>query len=49
MVASGAKYGIMTVHFMGGRHIRHGISRVFMMPFYYGSRARSVPEFIYAL
>ena len=47
MAASGAKYGIMTSHFywIGAipAMVFHG---VFMMPFYYGSRARSVPEFL---
>src|SRR5438128_12547705 len=47
MAASGAKYGMATSHFywvgaipamvfLGG----------FMMPFYYGSQARSVPEYL---
>lgn len=47
MVASGAKYGIMTVHFYWvGAIFAMIFLGVFMMPFYYGSRARSVPEFL---
>jgi SSS family solute:Na+ symporter len=47
MVASGAKYGIMTVHFYWvGAIFAMVFLGVFMMPFYYGSRARSVPEFL---
>ena len=42
MIASGAKYGIMTAHFYWlARSRRWFSSGVFMMPFYYGSRARS--------
>src|ERR1051325_6039140 len=46
MCASGAKYGIMTAHFywLGAIPAMLFIG-VFMMPFYYGSRARSVPEY----
>jgi len=47
MVASGAKYGIMTVHFYWvGAIFAMVFLGVFMMPFYYGSKARSVPEFL---
>jgi solute:Na+ symporter, SSS family len=47
MVASGAKYGIMTVHFYWvGAIFAMIFLGVFMMPFYYGSRARSVPEYL---
>ena len=47
MCASGAKYGIMTAHFywMGAVPAMLFVG-VFMMPFYYGSRARSVPEYL---
>ncbi len=48
MVASGAKYGIMTVHFYWvGAIFAMVFLAVFMMPFYYGSKARSVPEYLY--
>ena len=47
MAASGAKYGIMTAHFYWVGAIPAMIFLgVFMMPFYYGSRARSVPEYL---
>ncbi|HJS55777.1 MAG TPA: sodium:solute symporter family protein, partial [Chitinophagaceae bacterium] len=47
MIASGAKYGIMTVHFYWvGAIFAMVFLGVFMMPFYYGSRARSVPEYL---
>lgn len=47
MVASGAKYGIMTGHFYWlGAIPAMVFLGVFMMPFYYGSRARSVPEYL---
>ncbi len=47
MCASGAKYGIMTAHFYWIGAIPAMIFvGVFMMPFYYGSRARSVPEYL---
>jgi SSS family solute:Na+ symporter len=47
MVASGAKYGIQTVHFYWvGAIFAMVFLGVFMMPFYYGSRARSVPEYL---
>ena len=44
MAASGAKYGIMTSHFYWlGAIPAMVFVAVFMMPFYYGSKARSVP------
>src|SRR5277367_6195928 len=47
MGASGAKYGIATSHFYWLGAIPAMIFvGVFMMPFYYGSKARSVPEFL---
>ena len=47
MCASGAKYGIMTSHFYWVGAIPAMLFLgVFMMPFYYGSRARSVPEYL---
>jgi SSS family solute:Na+ symporter len=47
MCASGAKYGAMTFHFYWAGAIPAMIFvGVFMMPFYYGSRARSVPEYL---
>ena len=47
MVASGAKYGIMTVHFYWvGAIFAMVFLAVFMMPFYYGSKARSVPDYL---
>ncbi len=47
MAASGAKYGIATAHFYWVGAIPAMIFvGVFMMPFYYGSRARSVPEYL---
>jgi SSS family solute:Na+ symporter len=47
MAASGAKYGIMTSQFYWVGAIPAMIFlAVFMMPFYYGSRARSVPEYL---
>ncbi len=47
MCASGAKYGLMTAHFywLGAVPAMIFVG-VFMMPFYYGSRARSVPEYL---
>src|SRR5258706_1948251 len=45
MAASGAKYGIATSHFYWiGAIPAMVFVGVFMMPVYYGSRARSVPE-----
>ena len=47
MAASGAKYGIMTAHFYWVGAIPAMLFvGLFMMPFYYGSRARSVPEYL---
>ena len=47
MAASGAKYGIMTSHFYWVGAIPAMVFLgIFMMPFYYGSRARSVPEYL---
>jgi len=47
MGASGAKYGIATSHFYWiGAIPAMVFIGIFMMPFYYGSRARSVPEFL---
>jgi SSS family solute:Na+ symporter len=47
MAASGAKYGISTSHFYWVGAIPAMVFLgVFMMPFYYGSRARSVPEYL---
>jgi len=47
MAASGAKYGIITAHFYWVGAIPAMVFlAVFMMPFYYGSRARSVPEYL---
>ncbi len=47
MGASGAKYGIATSHFYWIGAIPAMIFiALFMMPFYYGSRARSVPEYL---
>src|SRR5579875_3563278 len=47
MAASGAKYGIATAHFYWVGAIPAMIFlAVFMMPFYYGSKARSAPEYL---
>ena len=47
MAACGAKYGIVTAHFYWVGAIPAMIFlAVFMMPFYYGSKARSVPEYL---
>ncbi len=47
MAASGAKYGIATSHFYWiGAIPAMVFIGIFMMPFYYGSRARSVPEYL---
>src|SRR5512136_2692368 len=47
MAASGAKYGILTSHFYWVGAIPAMVFvGLFMMPFYYGSRARSVPEYL---
>ena len=47
MAANGAQYGIATVHFywIGAVPAMIFLGLV-MMPFYYGSRVRSVPEFL---
>src|SRR5215475_4551482 len=47
MCASGAKYGMMTAHFywLGAVPAMMFVG-LFMMPLYYGSRARSVPEYL---
>src|SRR5215510_1449828 len=46
MGASGAKYGILTSHFYWVGAIPAMVFvGLFMMPFYYGSKARSVPEY----
>lgn len=47
MCASGAKYGIMTAQFywLGAVPAMLFVG-LFMMPFYYGSKARSVPEYL---
>jgi SSS family solute:Na+ symporter len=47
MAASGAKYGINTSHFYWiGAIPAMVFVGIFMMPFYYGSKARSVPEYL---
>src|ERR1700754_3269123 len=47
MAASGAKYGIITSHFYWVGAIPAMVFlAIFMMPFYYGSKARSVPEYL---
>ena len=47
MGAMGAKYGIGTSHFYWiGAIPAMVFVGIFMMPFYYGSRARSVPEYL---
>jgi SSS family solute:Na+ symporter len=47
MGASGAKYGIVTSHFYWiGAIPAMCFLAIFMMPFYYGSKARSVPEYL---
>src|SRR5436309_439059 len=47
MGASGAKYGMFTSHFYWlGAIPAMVFVALFMMPFYYGSRARSVPEYL---
>src|SRR5436190_17728534 len=47
MGASGAKYGIATSHFYWVGAIPAMVFlAIFMMPFYYGSKARSVPEYL---
>jgi SSS family solute:Na+ symporter len=47
MGASGAQYGIITSHFYWiGAIPAMVFLGIFMMPFYYGSKARSVPEYL---
>lgn len=47
MAANGAQYGIATAHFYWVGAIPAMIFlAVFMMPFYYGCKARSVPEYL---
>jgi SSS family solute:Na+ symporter len=47
MAANGAKYGLLTNHFYWVGAIPAMVFvGVFMMPFYYGSKARSVPEYL---
>lgn len=47
MAASGAQYGIMTAHFYWVGAIPAMVFLgIFMMPMYYGSKARSVPEYL---
>ena len=46
MAASGAKYGLMTSHFYLLAIPPMIFVAIFMMPFYYGSKARSVPEYL---
>src|ERR1700741_3338495 len=47
MAASGAKYGIATSHFYWlGAITAMVFVGIFMMPFYYGSKARSVPDYL---
>jgi SSS family solute:Na+ symporter len=47
MAASGAKYGFMVSHFYWVGAIPAMVFvAIFMMPFYYGSKARSVPEYL---
>ena len=47
MVANSAKYGIATVHFYWiGAIPAMVFLGIFMMPFYYGSRVRTVPEYL---
>jgi SSS family solute:Na+ symporter len=47
MTGSGAKYGMLTAHFYWiGAIPAMVFLAIFMMPFYYGSKARSVPEYL---
>ena len=47
MAANGAKYGLYTIHFYWlGASLAMIFLGIFMMPFYYGSKARSVPEYL---
>ncbi|SDE09850.1 sodium:solute symporter family protein [Niabella drilacis] len=47
MAANGAKYGLYTTHFYWlGAALAMIFLGIYMMPFYYGSKARSVPEYL---
>ncbi len=46
MGASGAKYGLMTAHFYWGAIPAMVFVGVWMMPFYYNAKVRSVPEYL---
>ena len=47
MTGSGVKYGMLTTHFYWVGAIPAMVFlAMFMMPFYYGSKARSVPEYL---
>ncbi|MCC6981077.1 MAG: Na+/galactose cotransporter, partial [Candidatus Melainabacteria bacterium] len=47
MAANAAQYGVMTAHFYWVGAIPAMVFlAVFMMPFYYGSKVRSVPEYL---
>lgn len=47
MTANGAKYGLYTLHFYWlGAALAMIFLGVYMMPFYYSSKARSVPEYL---
>jgi SSS family solute:Na+ symporter len=47
MCGSGTKYGMLTTHFYWVGAIPAMVFlAIFMMPFYYGSKARSVPEYL---
>lgn len=47
MTGSGMKYGLLTTHFYWIGAVPAMIFlAIFMMPFYYGSKARSVPEYL---
>ena len=47
MTANGAQYGIPTAHYYWvGAVPAMVFLGIVMMPFYYGSKARSVPEFL---
>ncbi len=47
MAASGSEYGMMTAHFYWVGAIPAMVFLgIFMMPFYYGSKVRSVPEYL---
>lgn len=47
MTGSGVKYGMLTTHFYWiGAIPAMVFLAIFMMPFYYGSKARSVPEYL---